>query len=476
MINIRLFKAEIFYDLIESEGMDIIMKKLAILICNYNKKDYILKCISSVLESSYKEMDIYVVDNASTDDSVKVISSTFGNKITLIENKENLGGSGGFNTGIKYVLNLGYKYIYLLDNDVIIDKFAVQNLVDYLELHSNTGAVGSRIYSLDNPRIVQEFGSNIDFDNFDIKLMNNGIMDLKYREESMECDYIAACSALFRVDALKKIGTIDENYFIYWDDIDLCYRLKLAGYNVVAISNSKVWHKGGGTVRNNTFGTYYFWRNKVYFFVKYCNKEQLQKFSIKLFEQIFQAMYSCNYIGKYSSAKTIIRAVDDALNGIRGKALENRVFKLETVKDRFFEIFSNKKRILIINDTELKVLRDIINKIKLIDENSEICIFNKNDNLKLELQLNNYNFISDYKLLNFNDYDLVCNTCYHIFDIRKSMDNNVNVYVDRYFNLVYDINDRKYVKNYDDVYKMLKDTWYPVLLYKIFELKNKVNL
>jgi len=77
------------------------MKSIGIVICNYNKRDYVMQCIQSVIDSKMQDFDIYVVDNASQDDSVEMIQKQYGNKVNLIVNKENLGGSGGFNTGLR---------------------------------------------------------------------------------------------------------------------------------------------------------------------------------------------------------------------------------------------------------------------------------------------------------------------------------------------------------------------------------------
>lgn len=87
------------------------MNPIGVVICNYNKKDFVLQCVQSVLESKEKNFDIYVVDNASSDGSAEALKKAYGNRITVIENKENLGGSGGFNTdyessGIKGILIL----------------------------------------------------------------------------------------------------------------------------------------------------------------------------------------------------------------------------------------------------------------------------------------------------------------------------------------------------------------------------------
>lgn len=447
------------------------MKQVSIVICNYNKKEYVLKCIASVLESSFKDFDIYVVDNASTDGSVQAIKEKFNDEVSLIENKQNLGGSGGFNTGIKCVINKGYKYIYLLDNDVIIDEHALENLVNYMELNSNIGAAGSKIYSLDNPEIVQEFGSYIDFNDFNMRLMNKGSIDLKKEKIDIKCDYVPACSALFRVEALKKSGIIDEKYFVYWDDIDLGYRLKLLGYEVSAVSNSKVWHKGGGTVRTNTFGTYYFWRNRVHFFAKYINENQIEAFASKIFNEIFQAVYSCNYIGKYSSARTIIIAVDDALSSVRGKTSDNKILKLEEVKDRFGELVKDKNEVLILNNSSITVLRGVINKIKNLNDkvNIKLCSQNCNE-LKEQFQ--------EYEVLNLKNIDLkncksVIEVCDHVFDVRDNIKDD-RIYVDRFFNVIITECDRSYVSNYQNSYNLLKNVWYPILVDKIRELRLKL--
>ena len=83
------------------------MKKIGIVICNYNKEDAVLDCIQSILESKFQDFDLYVVDNGSTDMSVKRIKETCPGSLVLIENKENLGGSGGFNTGLREVYKKG---------------------------------------------------------------------------------------------------------------------------------------------------------------------------------------------------------------------------------------------------------------------------------------------------------------------------------------------------------------------------------
>lgn len=448
-------------------------RELAVVICNYNKKDYVLKCIESLLQSTYKNLDIYVIDNASTDNSADAIKEKFQGALTLIVNNENLGGSGGFNTGLREVLKKDYKYVLLLDNDVILEKDAILELYRLLEENNDIAVSGSKLYSMDNPSQIQELGADIDFSEFYIKPFFKGYIDDGTLPEIVDCDYVPACSMMVRVDAIKKVGIMDEGNFIYWDDIDWGYRFKLKGYRVVTYSKSIVWHKMGVAQKTNTFGTYYFWRNRVNFFISHTKKEDLESFALKLFNEMFQAIYSCNYIGKYSSAKTISMAVDDALNGVRGKALENRIFDLEKVKDKFSNIIKDKKNILIINKSELKALRDVTNNIKCIDKNININI--AVDNVEgLDNQFKDINILNLSSINDFHKYDIILKTCYHIFDIRNNIDDGI-IYIDRFFNTIIDNEDRDYIKNYDNTYDMLKNVWYPVLLNKILELKNTIK-
>ena len=107
--------------------------KVAIVIVTWNKKKYVLDLLNSLGNLNYDNHDIIVVDNASTDDTCQVIREQY-TYVDLIENKENLGGTGGFNTGMRYVLEKrGYKYTWLLDNDAVVENDTLIELVRVME-------------------------------------------------------------------------------------------------------------------------------------------------------------------------------------------------------------------------------------------------------------------------------------------------------------------------------------------------------
>ena len=142
------------------------MKKVGIVICNYNKEQEVLECIQCILESDFTDYDLYVVDNGSTDQSVERMKERYAENIILIENSENLGGSGGFNTGLRMVYEKGYPYLMCVDNDAMLDEKAIGNLYDFLETHPEAGMAGAKVYHLEAPQYVQQFGQKIDFRNF----------------------------------------------------------------------------------------------------------------------------------------------------------------------------------------------------------------------------------------------------------------------------------------------------------------------
>lgn len=319
-------------------------KQIGIVICNYNKSSYVVNCIQSVLESDTDDFHIYVVDNASTDDSVEQIQTHFGDKVTLLVNEANLGGSGGFNTGIRKALEGGYPYIMCLDNDVLVDEAAVSSLLTYMQSHSDIGMLGSRVYHMEEPDYVQQFGLNIDFDNYIVETLYANAYEDGTIPEVVYCDTVATCSVLVRTEAIKKAGIMPEDNFIYWDDMEWGWRIKQADYQVAAYGASMVLHTKGAANRNNAvFTNYYNMRNRIHFFLKYLREEQLEDFSVKMLDCVFDSMYECMYRDEHCSARALRFALDDAMHGVRGKADAYKLENNDKIYNRLEQVLQGKK-------------------------------------------------------------------------------------------------------------------------------------
>lgn len=426
--------------------MRIGLKNIGIVVCNYNKKDYVVNCVKSLFKQTTDDFDIYVVDNASSDESVMALNNEFGDKITILQNKENLGGSGGFNTGLREVVKKKYKYIMCVDNDVVFDENAVISLKEFLDTHDDVGMVGSQVFFMDSPKYIWNYGGDIDFNNF---VQHDNYRNCTSEEVPKEvyCTYVPACSLMVKYDAISKVGIMPEENFIYWDDMEWGYRFNQAGYKVAAISKSKVWHKCGGRTAGNTFNNYYLWRNRIKFFLKVLPLEQREFFADKILDDMFRLVYSCNLKKDYGVVKSVMYAFNDAVNGIIGKAPEYKIFKRTTDVNRLEFALKNANNVLIKFNGDFEGLGNIIRNIQSFSSDMKITIsIGEYNNLieKIQNQYSDCIVVVEYIPDKYEKHLVMCD---HIFKITKDMPQDV--YIDSWCNIIFTHEDYIYASSFE---------------------------
>ncbi len=421
------------------------MRKIGIVVCNFNKQDYIINCIRSIFASTTDDFDVYVVDNASTDDSVKMIEREFENRLTLIVNKENLGGSGGFNTGLREALTHDYQYLMCIDNDVVLDPHAIEELQNFLEIHPDVGMVGSKVYFMDEPEKIWNYGGIIDFENFIQKDQYKNLIDTDLLPEIVYGDYVPACSMMVRTDVVRKVGVMSEENFIYWDDMEWGYRFRQAGWKVAAYGKAKVWHKAGGRNAGNTFIHYYMWRNRIHFFLSVLAKEERDRFADTILEEMFRMIYSVNLKGETNIIKTLMYAFDDAVHGVRGKAAEGKILERPQVRDRLEELLGECKSILILFNGDFEGLGNVVRHIQKGNKEISITIAVKEKEQlhKVSAQYLYYEVISDYTPEKYDTHLIMCS---HIFQLPEEM--AADNYIDSWCNLIYCTKDFEYCRSF----------------------------
>jgi len=328
----------------------ILKKRICIIICNWNKREFLLKCLESVYRSSYGDFDVVVVDNASEDGSVEAVRGAFP-RVNVLENQQNLGGAGGFNAGLRYALNAqSYAAAWLLDNDVTVDPRCLEELVLELGNSGQNAVVGSLILRMDSPGTLQELGAFIDRTSFNRVAHKRDCSLDDISPEPIVVDYVPACSMLVDIEKLKQVGLLDEEYFLYFDDVEWCTRFVRAGYRVLATPSARVWHNEGGRNKTANLPVYYTWRNYLHFFLHYLSDPvEIRAFVEKYITDTFAALYVTRLLGKINAHRTIIWAIGDAVRGIRGKAGGNRALPLD--KEPFGRFFYNDfKRLKIIGE------------------------------------------------------------------------------------------------------------------------------
>ncbi len=292
---------------------------VAIVIVNWNKKDYVINLLSSLQTIEYENYELIVIDNASSDDSVEAIKKEYLN-LKLIVNKENLGGTGGFNTGIKYALDQHtYDYIWLLDNDAEVEKRTLSELVKAMESDSDIGIAGSRIMDTEQRDITVEAGALIRRDTIGVNPLYRNSKEIDLKHNILDVDYVAICSALVRVKSLEKVGLMDERYFIFWDDMDWGLEFKEAGYRVVAVINSLVYHPAFTEKRGVLVDYYYGNRNSLLAYSKHLKPTKLIPLFYSFLRHKITSLLLIGLNGSTSKMKLGLGAIIDYMRNKWGK-------------------------------------------------------------------------------------------------------------------------------------------------------------
>ena len=242
------------------------LPSILVIIVTWNKKEYVIDLLNSLLNLKYpkEQMDIVVVDNASNDGTVEALKEQFEN-IHIIANEENLGGCGGFNTGLSFAFEQPeskYEYLWLLDNDVLVHKDTLSELIVILQENEDVAVAGSTMMQLTYPWRINEMGAFVDRGRGTLllnrhkknvpalrgkslrDLMSSEIdlsQSLEHCRPWMDVEYVAAASLLIRSSVARSAGVWDD-YFIHFDDVEWCLRIAGMGHRIAVSARSLVWH------------------------------------------------------------------------------------------------------------------------------------------------------------------------------------------------------------------------------------------
>jgi len=284
------------------------LPKVNIILLNYNGWEDTIECLESLQKIEYSNYKLIVVDNDSKDDSlIKIKEWCKGNfkidtnyvnfnssnkpvhyieytkkeaenggiitkekqinglssskKIVLIESGENLGFASGNNIGIKYSLATNADYIMLLNNDTVVDEGFLEPLINIIKSKKNTGIVSGKILDYFNPKNILFSGGKIDL----FRGSGYHFNDDRFNQIT-EVSFLSGCLWLINPKLIKDIGFMDEDYFLYLEDVDYCYRAKKSNYELVYNPNSVIYHKESNTTgKLSPLSIYYSSRNRPYF-------------------------------------------------------------------------------------------------------------------------------------------------------------------------------------------------------------------
>jgi GT2 family glycosyltransferase len=229
-------------------------QKIAIIVLNWNGWTETQLCITSLLPILNENTHLIICDNGSTDNSWQQLQ-TFSNnlRITLLQTGANKGFAGGMNVGIKYALeNMSPDFIWLLNNDVQIYPDALEKLLISANRKKNIGMWGSTL--LENDGKMQCAGGCRYYPYLTIFkpiFAGKTLEEIKKNNpEKITLDYIAGAALFIRTEAIKQIGLLNEEYFLFYEELDYSQRLKKADFEIAWCKESIVIHKGSASVGN----------------------------------------------------------------------------------------------------------------------------------------------------------------------------------------------------------------------------------
>jgi GT2 family glycosyltransferase len=212
------------------------LPSVACVVLNWNGWHDTLNCLACLKRLEYPELTVLIVDNGSTDGSVARIREAFPD-IPVIETGANLGFAAGNNIGIRAALEGGADYVWVLNNDTQPRSEALTGLVRHAEADPSLGAVGSVLPYVDDTARIQAWGGGR------INIWTARVVHARAPKEERWFEFLTAASVLLRREALETCGLFDEGFFLYWEDVDLSYRLRKHGWKLGVAPDSIVPHR-----------------------------------------------------------------------------------------------------------------------------------------------------------------------------------------------------------------------------------------
>ncbi len=247
------------------------MDNLWVVIPTYNRADDLLDCLFSLIKAGLAKERVIVVDNCSQDDTVHKLSIEFP-EVNLIILEENLGASQASNIGFDLALQKGAEYVLRLDSDTVVDTEFCSRLFNQADQHSEVGVFSPKIYFYEPPDEIWFAGANQHPWHFGAIQGHRYEKDTPENSQVREIDYVWAAAMLIKREVLQKTGGFDTDFFVYYEEVDFCLRVKELGYKLLYVPDSYIWHKVGSSA-NNPWTAFHWNQSKMLLYRKHAKSQ-----------------------------------------------------------------------------------------------------------------------------------------------------------------------------------------------------------
>jgi len=286
-----------------------------IVVLALNNYEDTAECLESLRLLDYPSYSIVLVDNGSTDHTPELVRTQFP-EVKVIENGQNLGVAAGYNVGIRYALDNGAEYVFIINNDTIVDPKILQYLVD-AAYEPGAGILMPVIYYYHDQQSVWSAGAK--YRSFPPAI----VMEKRIYERNTDIEYAISCGFLVKRHTFEQVGLFDESFHFLWDDLEFSQRARSAGIRIIQVPNARMWHKVSRTTNPSSE---LFWQTHgesgVIFFRRHKNAFKLPSFV---------------YLGYFALREFAIkrrwRSLSSFLRGVNN-GLKKRLADIEFPKDR----------------------------------------------------------------------------------------------------------------------------------------------
>ena len=270
------------------ENMSYSCPRVVVIILNWYGREDTLECLASVKQIDYVNYEMIVVDNGSSDESVYAISKQYSD-IVILQTGKNLGYAGGNNVGIRWSLERGADYVLLLNNDAIVDPGIITAFVKAAKDFMEGGLFGAKIFYYDKPDTLWNAGADWDPEFGCHRTRGSQQKDGEAFNYIVESAYANGCALFACTAMLGNIGLLDEDFFLLYEETDLSYRAKKAGYKVYFVPEAKVWHKISVSIGgdNSPIARYFTARNQLLWASRYLSWQN----RLRVYRQVLKRLH-----------------------------------------------------------------------------------------------------------------------------------------------------------------------------------------
>ncbi|MFY0643133.1 MAG: glycosyltransferase family 2 protein [Bacteroidia bacterium] len=308
------------------EPQHIQCKKVAVVLLGYNSVDYLAEFIPSVLKTDYDDFDLVYVDNASKDDSVNYVKEHFP-EVKIFRIYENHGFTGGYTNSLPYIKA---EYFVLLNSDVEVEPDWLKYQMERMESNEKLGAVQPKILHQKNKALFDYAGASGGYiDKFGYpfcrgRIFNHIEKDEGQYDDSRSIFWASGACMLVRSELYHRLGGLDNDFYAHMEEIDLCWRIKNAGYDIEVVPEAVVYHVGGSIISYGSFEKIYhnFRNNLVMMYKNLPSSLLIPRLIPRLFLDLAAAAKAL-VSGNFTEFRAILKADADFVFSL-GKWKKNR--------------------------------------------------------------------------------------------------------------------------------------------------------